>query len=74
MQTLDEKAKGLRQMRYPAENPGWKRPAVGTVGLTISEEGFDEQFVDQFLGGASIEEVRSNRDRWLDLVAKERGK
>jgi hypothetical protein len=61
-------------MGYPAENFGWKRPAMGTVGLTISNEGLDEQFVDQLLGGAPIEEVRHNRDRWLELVTRERGR
>jgi hypothetical protein len=46
---------------------------MGTLGISIGDEGFDEQFVDQLIGGAPIEEVRRNRDRWLELVARERG-
>jgi len=56
-------------MGLPAVDCGWNRPALGTVGLSIGGEGFDEQFVDQLLGGAPIEEVRRHREEWLALVS-----
>ena len=73
MTRLSEKAEKLRRLGLPAVDCAWNRPALGTLGLTISDEGFDEQFVDQLLGGTCIEEVRRNRERWLDLVEGERG-
>jgi hypothetical protein len=44
--TLSEKAEELRRRGYAALHCDWRRPALGTVGLTLDGEGFDEQFVE----------------------------
>ena len=72
--TLSEKAEELKRRGYAALHCDWRRPALGTVGLTIEGEGFDEQFVDQLLAGTPMDEVRCKRNEWLAMTVKERGK
>jgi hypothetical protein len=72
--TLSEKAEELRRRGYAALHCDWRRPALGTVGLTLDGEGFDEQFVDQLLIGTAIVEVRRNRNEWITVMIRERGK
>lgn len=63
---IQEKIRKLRELGYEVQDQLGTRSITGETVLYVNGADIDERFVDQLIGGASMQEVQYRRNEWLN--------